>query len=278
MSSWVDERLAAALAGVACLGLAVAAPPASAAEPEWTFRELDPSPGDAVPSVPGLGSFPIQLVLDDGSAEGAFGVAGAGGAARQFLWLQRFSPPVADFDLEEVWVLFPDDPQISPGSAVQLVVYQDLDGNPANGAELLLALDETVQTADGGTFSIYPLAPAIEIRDGGDVYLGVVNRYVVSGVTPITQPAALDTGPSEMRSWAATWTGDPSDPPLLPPDQALFLIDDVQPGNWMIRGFGTPAPVVAIPALGTPGLASLALAGLGAFRLRRHGGRRSRSR
>jgi hypothetical protein len=103
-------------------------PPASAAAPEWSFRELDPEPGDAVPEVPTLGDFPIKLVLDDGSAEGAFGVAGAGGAARQFLWFQRFSPPVADLDLEEVWLLFPDDPQISPGSAVKLVVYQELDG------------------------------------------------------------------------------------------------------------------------------------------------------
>lgn len=262
--------LAAAVAvtvGLLGLGPAAAAPPAAPDGSSWSFREL--VPGDAVPEAPGLGELPIQLVLDDGSAEGAFGVAGAGGAARQFLWFQQFSPPAPDFDLEEIWVLFPDDDVLAPGSAIQLVVYQDVDGDPTDGAGLLLALDGTVQSADGVTFSIYPLATAVEIRGGGDVYLGVVNRYVTSGVTPVTQPAALDTGASAMRSWVATWSGDPPDPPLLPPDQLLFRVDDFQPGNWMIRGFGTPAPVVVIPTLGAWGIGLLALllAAAGAWRV-----------
>lgn len=263
--------LVAAVAVLVGLGLgpAAAAPPAVPDGSSWSFRELVPVPGDAVPEAPGLGELPIQLVLDDGSAEGAFGVAGSGGAARQFLWFQQFSPPVPDFDLEEIWVLFPDDDVLAPGSAIQLVVYQDVDADPANGGVLLLALDETVQSADGVTFSIYPLPAAVEVRGGGDVYLGVVNRYVTSGVTPVTQPAALDTGASAMRSWVATWAGDPPDPPLLPPDQLLFRIDDFQPGNWMIRGFGTPAPVVVIPTLGGWGIGLLALllAAAGAWRL-----------
>lgn len=248
--------LVAVLAGLLVSGAAAAAPGAPA-HPSWSFRQLDPAPGEAAPAAPLLGAFPLQFVLDDGSAEGAFGVAGQ--AARQFLWFQRFTPTIGDLDLEEIWVLFPQDPQIGPGDAIQLVVYRDPDGDPASGAELLLALDETVQSADGATFSVYPLAPAVEFRGGGDLYLGVVNRYVESGVTPLTQPAASDTGSSQGRSWVATWTGDPPDPPLLPPDQSLFLIDDFVPGNWMIRGFGRPAGVADIPALGPVGQVVLAL-------------------
>lgn len=251
-----------ALASVLAAGLAVG-------HPLWSFRELDPVPGDAAPDLPGLGVFELQLVLDDGSAEGAFGAAGA--AARQFLWFQRSSPAADDFDLEEIWVLFPEDPEIAPGAAIQLVAYQDVDGDPTDGAALLLALDEVVQAADGSTFSIYSLPAAVEFRGGGDLLIGVVNRFVVSGQTPVTQPAALDSTSSQGRSWVATWSGDPPDPPVLPPDGSLFLIDDLQPGNWMVRGFGTPMPVVSVPVLSAWGVASLILliGCVGAWALRR---------
>ncbi|MCB1058534.1 MAG: IPTL-CTERM sorting domain-containing protein [Acidobacteria bacterium] len=224
---------------------------------DWSFRELAPANVEATPTLPDHGVYPIQLVLDDDGAEGAFGVAGA--TSRQFLWFERFTPLDVNFDLAEIWVLFPPDPQISIGSAIELVVYQDSNGNPADGAELLATFDETVQVADGNTFSVYTLPEPVAIRGGGDVLLGVISRYVVSGVTPVSQPAALDGTASQGRSWVATWTGDPPEPPLLPSDQSLFMIDDLVPGNWMIRGFGVAPQTLDIPTLGPWGLAALAL-------------------
>lgn len=231
-------------------------PETQAVIPAWSFRELTPAPARANPPLPDPGIYPVQLVLDDDDAEGTFGVGGA--AARQFLWFQRFSPLASDFDLEEVWILFPPDPQVTPGAAVQVVVYQDADRDPTTGAELLFAMDDVIQAADGSTFSVYPLTAPVAIRGGGDVLVGVVNRYVESGVTPLHQPAALDTTASQMRSWVATWTGDPPETPVFPPDQSLFLIDDLVGGNWMIRAFGTSPDAVAVPTLGTWSLALLA--------------------
>jgi hydroxymethylpyrimidine/phosphomethylpyrimidine kinase len=88
-----------------------------------------------------LDQFPVQLVLDDDTAENATGVLGAG--AKQFLWFNRFASP-GQFRLEQVWVLFPPGANMTVGADIQLVVYHDPDGNPANGANLLATFDETI--------------------------------------------------------------------------------------------------------------------------------------
>jgi hypothetical protein len=249
------------------LGLAAAAP---AAVPGWSLRELAPT-GPAGPPFGGLGpSPPVLLQLDDGTAESAFGVSGA--TSRPFLWFQVFDAPVPRFDLEQIWVLFPNAPEVVPGAPIQLVVYRDDDLDPSTLTHLLLARDEVVQVADGNTFSVYVLPDPVEFSGGGRILIGVVSRFAISGVTPPTQPAALDTSSSAGRSWIATWTGDPPDPPLLPPDQSLFRIDDLVPGNWMIRGLGTAVESpLEIPTLGGTGIALLAaLLALAAYtRLRR---------
>lgn len=75
---------------------------------------------------------------------------------------------------------------------------------------------------------------------------------MVSGVTTPTNPAALDLSASQGRSWFALWSGDPPDPPTLPPDNLLVRVDDFVPtaaGNWLIRGFGTLPSAVEIPSL-----------------------------
>ena len=200
-----------------------------------------------------------------------FGVGAV--AARQFLWFQRFTPADTDFDLREIWVLFPQDPEIIAGVAVvQLVVYQDDDGNPTNGARLLYTADERVQFADDLTFSIYPLNAPIEIRGGGDVLIGVVNRFVASNVTSLNAPATHDTNISQQRSWVATWIADPPDRPVLPSDQDMFLVDSIAGGNWMIRGFGNAPAVIDVPTLDARGFAVMVvlLLGLGWTTLRRN--------
>lgn len=237
---------------------------------EWNFVTI-PSPTLAVPPLPSPAVFPVQLVLDDDSAEGSFGVLGGQGA-RQFLWFNRFTPP-GGFSLEEIWVLFPADPNLTIGAAIQIAVYEDDDGDPSNGAVLRTSFNSTVLAADGNIFSIYPLLTPELFTGGGDVLIGVVPRFIVSGVTPPTAPAAIDTTASQQRSWLGIWIGDPPDPPELTPapDQFIGLVDDFLPGNWMIRGFGRPLESVAIPTLSVKGILilGLILALLGWLRVRR---------
>lgn len=240
----------------ALLSVAVAlAAPCFAGAIETTF-ELRPAPAEqAAPPLPPTGVFPVQLVLDDDQLDAVFGVT-SGNSAQQFLWFNRFDAPET-FSLQEIWVLFPSGAEITVGGPVQLVVYHDPDGDPANGADLVTAFDATVQAADDVTFSLYPLPAPEVITGGGDVLIGVVGRFVQTGVTPPANPAALDTTAPQGRSWFAVWTGDPPDPPLLPGDVLTSPIDPFLAGNWMIRGFGGSPPAQVIPTLGEVGLGVL---------------------
>ncbi len=229
---------AAGRAGFVALCLLLVAGAAVGQQPRYEPREGPSGPGVAAP--PG-GEGTLTLVLDDGTWEGSFGVSGQ--AAEQFMWFNQFTPNLAaPYLLEEIHVLFPQVPNLAAGDAVQLVVFVDPDADPTNGAIFLAALDDVVQAADGSTFSVYVLASPLLVEQDGDLLIGVVPRFIVSGVTPPTLPAALDSNSSAGRSWFAIWTGDPPDPPLLPPDDQLALIDTIQPGNWLIRGFGSSPP------------------------------------
>jgi hypothetical protein len=254
----------AVLAGVLVAAAMLALVSPAAAVVETTF-ELRPAPArPEAPPLPPTSTFPVQLVLDDDQQDAVFGVSGAGGA-RQFLWFNRFTRPLGVdlFRLQQIWVLFPSGANMSAGSTVQLVVYLDPDGNPANGATFLASYTETIQVVDDVTFSVYTVpAGGLLISGPGDVLIGVVNRFVTSGVTPPTSPASLDLSASDGRSWFATWTGDPPNPPLLPPDQLITRIDDFNPqaaGDWMIRGFGTLPGIAEVPAVSPWGLVFLAL-------------------
>lgn len=254
------SRIAGLIVLVALTGLPIAMD-ALAQDPGIEGRlELRPSPPAAPPTVP---DGKIGLILDDGGQEAAFGVTSGGGAA-QFLWFNRFEvePAVPFFRLEEIWVLFPDAPGLEPGDAIQLLIYHDADDDPANGARLLAAAEEVIQVANDATFSIYPVDPPLAVPGDGTVILGVVNRWVRTGLGPPVSPASLDLDRPRGRSWFATWIGDPPDPPLLPPDGTLVRIDDFDPdaaGNWMIRGFGSGPNVIEIPTLEPRGACLLAL-------------------
>ncbi len=266
----VNQRSGAVITTLLLFGLVTSQILASGLDYLYIPRAGNPSPES--PPLPPITEFPLQLVLDDDAVNGDFGVGGA--TARQFLWFNRFAVP-GPFLLSQVWVLFGPGPNMAVGNAVQLAIYHDPDGNPANGADLLATFNQTIQAIDGTTFSVYDLNPPVEIiQDGGDVLIGVVSRFVVSGVTSPTTPAALDSTTSQQRSWIAVWTGDPPAQPTLPSDNLTTLIDDLgQDGNWMIRGFGTLPPTVAVPTLDWVGLFLFAagLALLGAWRLRSRG-------
>lgn len=208
------------------------------------------------PLLPALNMFPVQLVVDDGSAEAVFGILGS--TARQFLWLNAFTSP-GDFRLQEVWVLFPDGPDVPLGGEVQLAVYLDDDGDPTNGASLIATYDDlTVQAADGSSFSVYPLDPPLDIDDGADILIGVVNRFYQTGVDPPpTEPAAVDTDAGQGQSYFALWSGDPPAAPDLSGATTIDMLAGPTAGNFMIRGFGGPQPVVNVPTLNAWSLVSL---------------------
>jgi hypothetical protein len=226
--------------------------------------ELVVTPRAADATTPPLQRQPqaIQLMLDDSSSENDIGLVAANGAARQFMWCNQFTPAAYPLELEQIWVLFPPGNNMAEGNAVQLLVYLDPDSTPGNGAGLVASYDETIQAVDGTTFSVYDIAPPLAIDDAGDVLICVINRFVTSGITSTTQPATIDTTSSQGRSWIGVWTGDPPASPSLPADGLFDLVDRFEPGNWMIRGFGTaqvqpPQPQREIPVLGPAGLGTL---------------------
>ena len=110
-----------ALVAFAVAGLAVAAAQAESGLPETLFGwHPTPEAGEAVPPLPPPSTYPVQLVLDDDTSDGAFGVAGQ--TARQFLWFNRFTP-AAGFHLDQVWVLFPSGANMAVGGAVEIAIY-----------------------------------------------------------------------------------------------------------------------------------------------------------
>jgi hypothetical protein len=188
---------------------------------------------------------PVSLVLDDGSHEDNLGLVDSGaGVSYQFIWLNRFTPAAGEFpfNLEQIQVLFDGSGGVSVGDDIDLVVYQDSDGNPANGASLLRVINETVKADDGVTWSVYNLASPVLVSGPGDVLIAVINRYVVDGVSPLSYPASIDQSSDQSRSWVGWWDLEPPNPPILPTDNTLTLISAVATGgNWLIRGYGTTA-------------------------------------
>jgi hypothetical protein len=231
---------------------------------------LSPINYQALRAEPPIPDYSVQLMVDDDQPESAFGINGS--SSLQFLWFNQFADP-GPFTLEEIWVLFPPGSNMTVGAAIELVVFQDADGDPSNGADLLASYDRTIQVLDGNTFSIYPVS--LEISGAGDILIGVINRFTDPASTPpLTEPAAADTSIGQGRSWWALWSGPVPDPPVLPGDLGMEQLQGPTAGNWMIRGFGTGAQQQpGIPVLGWVGGSMLVvlLALFGIYLTRRFG-------
>jgi C1A family cysteine protease len=202
---------------------------------------------------------PVSLVVDDGDHETASGVNNAtAGTGKQFIWLNRFTPEAAayPFTLDEIWVMFDSfggGANIDVGDAIDLVVYEDSDGDPTNGATWLATIPVTVQAVDGTVWSVYSLSSPILLEGPGDVIIAAINRYVVSGQPPMCYPATVDTTAGQDRSWIGWWLSDPPSPAVLPPDLHFELLTGTSAGNWMVRGYGstvtanTPPTISGLP-------------------------------
>ena len=251
----------------ALLGLALAALPAFASGEAFFLHRSGPAT-EASPPLPPASQYPVQLVLDDDTWEGILGVGGA--TADQFLWFNRFASP-GPFTLQQIWVLFPQG-ETAVGDDIQLAVYRDTDGDPSNGATLLATYSADVLAADGNTFSVYDLtASPLDIESGGEVWIGVINRWVVPGVTPLSAPATIDTNSNPGLSGFATWTGGlPPDPPELATAASIQNLNSTPgAGTFLIRAFGTAQAIVEVPVLDHAGLVLFAVllsaAALGIF-------------
>jgi hypothetical protein len=179
----------------------------------------------------------ISLILDDGSIENDVGIGGG-----QWLWLNRFTPASSDFPftLDEVQLLFDAGIGVDIGELVDIYVYEDTDGDgdPGTGAvHLGSILNAAVQAADAVTWSVYPTS--VTLNGPGDVLIAVATR--TAGTNAGEFPAAIDQTASQARSWAGIYSGDPPNPPTLPADALWGEIGTFGlPGNWMLRGYGTP--------------------------------------
>lgn len=182
--------------------------------------------------------FPISFALDDGVGEDAVGLTGGG----SFIWLNRFTPEVYSFPImiERVDIMFGypgSTGGVSPGELVDIYLFEDADGNPANGATHVGSLTgQAVQAVNGTDWSTYHLAAPVTFDGPGDILIAVVNR--TAGQTSGTFPAVIDqTPPSQARSWVG-FGEEPGDPPVLPLPTFGVIDSFGIAGNWMVRGFG----------------------------------------
>jgi hypothetical protein len=204
--------------------------------PELAALLSDSGAKASVPSnTPDAGT--VNLVVDDGSQENNIGLTSGG----QFLWLNRFTPAPGEFPftLDEVQILFDTGIGVNVGEIVDVYIYSDADGNPANGATWEASYTNlAVQATDGTTWSVYDLGAGVDLTGPGDVLIAVVNR--TAGTNPGEYPASIDQTASQQRSWVGIYNaGNPGNPPTLPADAFFNTIDNAGlPGNWMVRGSG----------------------------------------
>lgn len=171
----------------------------------------------------------VDLVLDDGTAENNIGLTAGG----EFVWFNRFTPAAGDYpiDILEVRVFFDTAGGCLVGDAMDIYVWEDADGNPANGATFLGSLTgETVQVLDD--FSVYTFAEFPRSSTPGDLLVGVVNRGCI---TAGQFPAAIDQTSSQMRSWVGFGAEVAGDPPTLPTTTFDIIDNFGLAGNWLVR-------------------------------------------
>lgn len=214
-------------------------PEAKSQAPRSVALVVDSAPAEGTVAAVDMPSDAVSLVLDDGTVERAIGL-NSDTASFQFLWFNRFTPAPSEFpfQLNQIDIFFTADSNAVVGDVIDLVVYEDVDGDPSNGADWLKTYPVTIQVVPG--LNSYDISSDPVVFNGpGDVFIGAIDRWVVSGVTPPNFPAAQDSTLSQQRSWVASWLADPPDPALLPSDDIYNLIDDFGlGGNWIIRGYG----------------------------------------
>jgi hypothetical protein len=218
--------------------------------------QIEQAPGAVPVKLPPAGkalaaqmAAPLSLIVDDGLGENAIGLTDGG----SFVWLNRFTPTAGQYplSLERVEVMFGypgGTVGVNVGELVDIYLYEDADGNPANGATHRASLTgQAVQAVDGVTWSVFNLVTPVTFSGPGDILIAVVNR--TAGVAAGTFPAVIDqTSTSQVRSWAGFGAGATGNPPVLPPATFGTVDSFGIPGNFMVRGFGQSDSPCSSPA------------------------------
>jgi uncharacterized repeat protein (TIGR01451 family) len=240
---WIGRVTASAGAADGSPAEGAAAQAGAEMRPQPVELRLDPGFNGSVTAEAWQPQDSLVLVLDDGSAEDFVGV-GSETDGTQFIWLNRFTPAPADFPflLNQISAVF-GTIEVNVGDMVDLVVYEDIDGDgdPSDAVLVATYRNRAVQAADGITWNDYILSPPVHLSGPGDVLIGIINRYQPgAGAGRKDYPAAIDLTSSQGRSWIGWWTTEPApDPAALPPDEAWGQVDGFGlPGNWLIRGGG----------------------------------------
>lgn len=228
--------------GVTCaLSLAVALP-AAAAE---VFQSVPSTAPEAV-----IHGTPVSYLVDDGTVDNNIGLnATATGTATQFMWFNRFDVLGSDLPLQvdQVQVFWDPTPTGAAvvGNAISLEIYSDGDANPANGATHAYTENDTIAQV-GTMFDVYNLTTPPVLPAAVNLLVGVVDRWITTGVSTTSFPAAIDqTNPDNGRSFvASSASGTPPTPPVIPSDGLFGTIDSFGlPGDWLIRAGASVVPV-----------------------------------
>jgi hypothetical protein len=227
--------------GVGGALILAAAFPAAAAE---VFQSVPTS----APAV--VHGTPVSYMVDDGSVDNNIGLNNtATMTATQFMWFNRFDVLGSDLPLQvdQVQVFWDPTPAgaAEVGDAISLEIFSDTDANPANGATHEYTENDTVAQV-GTMFDVYNLTTPPVLAAAVNLLVGVVDRWVTSGVTGTTFSAAIDqTNPDNGRSFvASSASGTPPTPPVIPSDGLFGTIDGFGlPGDWMIRAGASVVPV-----------------------------------
>lgn len=137
---------------------------------------------------------PINLVLDQGTAEEVGGCANR----PRYIFLNRFTLTADEvpFLLRSVRIMFHASTPV--GTAVELVVYADDDGNPYNLGTSLLSLDTQVTTPVEG-WSVYQLSPPILLQGTGALLIGYAGACSTSAYVPTMY--ACDEHATDWAKW-----------------------------------------------------------------------------
>jgi hypothetical protein len=201
---------------LALAGLLLGAPFASAQEPL--------PPGD-----------PVELILDDGEWEYLLGIP------NDVLIFNQFYPLEFPLELDEVQVLFPDE-GVEVGDPFFVFLYEDDDGEVANGTTYRATFAATVQFVDGVTPTVVSFDP-LTFAGSGQILIAVGQDSAPTLVHAVDADPLPAHHEDRQGAWGISWVVDWDG--TLPPAIPSTGLAPVGPETrWMIRGLGT---VLAVP-------------------------------
>jgi hypothetical protein len=157
------------------------------------------------------------------------------------IWLNRFTPDPSDYPITitSIATIFGDGAGWNAaGDRINVYVYEDADGEPADGATPVGSYIGYAMPEPVNAFTTISLPTPIVVDGPGDILIALTNPAPDVG----SRPASADTGPFVARSWVASFHDNGTAPDLASVSlvQNPFAIPGFT-GNWLIRASGTNA-------------------------------------